>query len=303
MGKKCFGKSSPDKVFRVPVGTLVYRLSAGPGRPQLEPSVRYGTESTYVDLSKAPEDLDSEKEEFDPSEFELLADLSEPNQQYVLCKGGKGGLGNVHFKNSRNQAPTQFTYGEPGEAGAFYLELRTIADVGLVGYPNAGKSSLLSGISAARPKVASYPFTTLTPHIGVVQVIAGERFTVADIPGLIEGAHENVGLGHEFLRHITRCKLLAFVLDAAGSEGRDPLSDLQSLRKEIRLYDAVLAERPWLVVANKCDLPESEEYVRLLEKQFSRVKIFSVSTLTGEGIEQLKSALFEAVRTPQKGGL
>src|SRR5678815_251075 len=159
------------------------------------------------DRSKAPEDLERpgsglQRSQPNPAELEMIADLTETGQEFVLCKGGKGGLGNVHFKSSRNRVPIQFTEGEPGEEGTFYLELRKIADAGLVGYPNAGKSTLLGRISAARPKVAAYPFTTLTPHVGVVELDGFCRVTVADIPGLIEGAHANVGLGHDFLRHI-----------------------------------------------------------------------------------------------------
>ena len=222
------GKSALDKIVAVPMGTLIYRMADAQKREGLEPSVAYGTDSTYIDFTKSPEDT-VPGEEAPPArvpvaagELELVADLTENGQELVLCKGGKGGIGNVHFKSSRNRVPTQFTYGEEGEAGTYYLELRKIGDVGLVGYPNAGKSTLLTKVSAARPKVAAYPFTTLTPHIGVVEMPGYTRFTVADIPGLIEGAHENVGLGHEFLRHIVRCKLLAFVVDMAGTEGRDP---------------------------------------------------------------------------------
>jgi GTP-binding protein len=203
----------------------------------------------------------------------------------------------VHFKSSQNRVPTQFTYGEEGESGLFYLELRTIADIGLVGYPNAGKSTLLTSISAAHPKVASYPFTTLTPHIGVVQLPEFERYTVADIPGLIEGAHKNVGLGHEFLRHIVRCKLLAFVVDAAGSEGRDPISDLQNLRKEIDLYDSSLSERPWVIIANKTDLEGASDFLPTLRQRFKRVEIFAVSGMHRDGVEEMKRRLGEIVGT------
>ncbi len=291
LGKQCFGKSSEDKVYRVPVGTLVYRMPPAPDTTQLEASVRYGTDSTFVDLEKSPEDEDVEAVVADPDELELVVDLSEIGQEFVLCKGGKGGIGNVHFKSSKNQVPTQFTYGEEGEQGVFYFELRKIADVGLVGYPNAGKSTLLGAVSAAHPKVAAYPFTTLTPHIGVVELEGFQRYTMADIPGLIEGAHQDVGLGHEFLRHILRCKLLAFVVDAAGSEGRDPVSDLQSLRREISLYDAALAERPWVIIANKMDLPGAEEMLQTLKYRFGRVEILPVTAAVGEGVEFLKERL------------
>jgi GTP-binding protein len=297
MGKKCYGKSSEDKVCRVPVGTLVFRLPSKEHSDELEASVRYGTSSTFVDLSKAPEDDQDADPQEEVREKELIADLTEPGQEFVLCKGGKGGLGNVHFKSSQNRVPTQFTYGEEGESGLFYLELRTIADIGLVGYPNAGKSTLLTSISAAHPKVASYPFTTLTPHIGVVQLPEFERYTVADIPGLIEGAHKNVGLGHEFLRHIVRCKLLAFVVDAAGSEGRDPISDLQNLRKEIDLYDSSLSERPWVIIANKTDLEGASDFLPTLRQRFKRVEIFAVSGMHRDGVEEMKRRLGEIVGT------
>ncbi len=291
LGKQCYGKSSEDRIYRVPVGTLVYKMPPAADPNELEASVRYGSEATFVDLEKSPEDEVEEVVETNPDELQLVVDLNEPGQEFVLCKGGKGGLGNVHFKSSKNRVPTQFTYGADGESGVFYLELRKIADVGLVGYPNAGKSTLLGAVSAAHPKVASYPFTTLTPHIGVVELEAFQRFTMADIPGLIEGAHQDVGLGHEFLRHILRCKLLAFVVDAAGSEGRDPVSDLQSLRREVSLYDADLAERPWLIIANKMDLPGSAEMLETLERRFSRVEIISVTASTGEGVKELKERL------------
>jgi GTP-binding protein len=222
-----------------------------------------------------------------------IVDLTRDGQEYVLAKGGKGGKGNVHFKSSRNRAPRQYTEGEEGEQGHFLFELRTIADAGLVGYPNAGKSTLLRTISAARPKVAPYPFTTLHPIVGIVEFSGYRRATVADIPGLIEGAHRNVGLGHDFLRHITRCRVLVFVLDVAGSEGRSPIEDLQQLRKEIDLYDPVLSKRDWFVVANKMDLPDAEANLKQLRKRFPKVDVVPVSAVKGEGIEPLKEKLAE----------
>ncbi len=305
MGKQCYGKSAENKVFRVPVGTLVYRVPEPSAEPGLAPSLGYGTSATFVDLEKSPEDGPREEGgQLNPDELELLVDLQTPGQEFVLCRGGKGGLGNVHFKSSKNRVPTQFTYGEEGETGTFLLELRKIADVGLVGFPNAGKSTLLSAISAAHPKIAPYPFTTLTPHIGVVELPEFERFTVADIPGLIEGAHQNVGLGHEFLRHILRCKLLAFVLDTAGSEGRDPVSDLEVLRKEVNLYSADLAQRPWVIIANKMDVPGAEVYLNTLRHRFGRVEILAASGAEGGGIEELKNRLGALVRlsSEQAGG-
>ncbi|MEY5010277.1 MAG: GTPase ObgE [Verrucomicrobiota bacterium] len=299
MGKQCSGKSGADKVVAVPVGTIIYRVPEESPEEGLEPSVAYGSESSFVDLSKAPQDSDEPEDEGaaapDLAELEVVADLTEPGQEFVLCKGGKGGIGNVHFKSSRNQVPTQYTEGEPGEEGVFYLELRTIADAGLVGYPNAGKSTVLSKISAAHPKVAPYPFTTLTPHIGVVELAGFQRVTVADIPGLIEGAHRNVGLGHEFLRHIVRCKLLVFVLDMAGSEGREPLEDLQKLRKELDLYDPRLSERPWLVVANKMDMEGAAENLRIFRVRYPRLEVLEMSAEQGIGVLELKQRLGEWV--------
>jgi GTP-binding protein len=197
----------------------------------------------------------------------------------------------VHFKSSRNRAPRQYTEGGEGEQGNFLLELRTMADAGLVGYPNAGKSTLLRKISAARPKVAAYPFTTLHPIVGVIEFSGYRRATIADIPGLIEGAHRGLGLGHEFLRHITRCRILVFVVDVAGSEGRNPIDDLQNLRREIDLYDPTLSSRPWLVVANKMDLPSAKENLKTLRERFPRIKILPISAEKGEGINALKDTL------------
>jgi GTP-binding protein len=227
-----------------------------------------------------------------------LVDLRD-REEFVLCRGGEGGKGNVHFKSSRNRAPRQYTDGEEGEQGYFLLELRTIADAGLVGYPNAGKSTLLRKLSAARPKVAAYPFTTLHPVVGVMELPGYRHATIADIPGLIEGAHRGLGLGHEFLRHITRCPILIFVIDVAGSEGRSPVEDLQNLRKEIDLYDPMLSSRPWLVVANKMDLPNANENLETLREKFPKVNIVPISAANGEGIDMLKTALAEGMTGDQ----
>src|SRR5881398_1819273 len=265
MGKKMHGKSAPAKIVKVPVGTIVWPADEK-GRP----------------TSAAP-----------------IVDLTQDGQEFVLCRGGAGGKGNVHFKSSRNRAPRQYTEGEEGEQGHFLFELRTIADAGLVGYPNAGKSTLLRKISAARPKVAAYPFTTLHPIVGVMELPGYRRAAIADIPGLIEGAHRGLGLGHEFLRHITRCRILIFVVDVAGSEGRNPIEDLQNLRREIGLHDPALSSRPWLVVANKMDLPDAERNLRALQERFPRTKIVSTSAAKGEGIAELKDTL-AAIMTNDK---
>jgi GTP-binding protein len=202
-----------------------------------------------------------------------------------------GGEGNFKFRTATNQTPTEHTLGTPGQQAVYYLELRRIADAGLVGFPNAGKSTLLGAISAAKPKVGSYPFTTLQPMIGVVEFGGYRRCTVADIPGLIEGAHENRGLGHEFLRHITRCRVLLFVLDMAGSEGRDPIGDLEILRKEIKEYDEDLAKFPWKVIANKMDLEGSAENLEIFKSRFPKVEVIAISAATGEGLDDLKVML------------
>jgi GTP-binding protein len=293
-GKKMHGRSAPPKIVKVPVGTIVWRAEEGKHPTLNSPSPGYGVAGVQQSTPNA------EARDTGPvlsairnpkSEVELLADLTTDGQEFVLCRGGGGGKGNVHFKSSRNRAPREYTEGEEGEQGHFLLELRTIADAGLVGYPNAGKSTLLRRVSSARPKVAPYAFTTLHPIIGVVEFPGYRRATIADIPGLIEGAHRGLGLGHEFLRHITRCRLLLFVIDIAGSEGRHPVDDLQSLRREIDLYDTALSRRPWFVVANKMDLPAASENLEALRGRFPTVEIAPVSAASGEGIDALKTRL------------
>jgi len=275
MGKKMSGRSGVDKIVKVPVGTVVW----------LDEKEERRTPNDERPTSNS-------KQSATP-----VTDLARDGQEFVLCRGGAGGKGNVHFKSSRNRVPRQYTEGEEGEQGHFLLELRTIADAGLVGYPNAGKSTLLRKISAARPKVAAYPFTTLHPIVGVIEFPGYQRATVADIPGLIEGAHRGLGLGHEFLRHITRCRVLVFVVDTAGSEGRNPVEDLQNLRREIDLYDPTLSPRAWFVVANKMDLPGAKENLKALRERFPKLQILPTSAAKGEGIEDLKHAL--ATRTAQ----
>jgi GTP-binding protein len=275
-GKKMSGRAGVDKIVKVPVGTVVWRAEEERPTPHIERPTSNSEQSAIP-----------------------VTDLARDAQEFVLCHGGGGGKGNVHFKSSRNRAPRQYTEGEDGEQGHFLLELRTIADAGLVGYPNAGKSTLLRKISAARPKVAAYPFTTLHPIVGVIEFPGYRRATVADIPGLIEGAHRGLGLGHEFLRHITRCRVLVFVVDVAGSEGRNPVDDLQSLRREIHLYDPMLSSRAWLVVANKMDLPGAKENLKALQKRFPKLQIIPTSAAKGEGIDSLKQAL--AIRIMDTG--
>ena len=278
MGKKMSGRAGPDKIVKVPVGTVVW-----PAKEEKHPRSNVQRPTSSSEQSAIP-----------------VVDLARDEQEFVLCRGGAGGKGNVHFKSSRNRAPRQYTEGEEGEQGHFLLELRTIADAGLVGYPNAGKSTLLRKISAARPKVAAYPFTTLHPIVGVIEFPGYRRATVADIPGLIEGAHRGVGLGHEFLRHITRCRVLIFVVDVAGSEERNPVEDLQNLRREIDLYDPTLSSRAWFVVANKMDLPGAKKNLKTLQERFPKVQILPTSAAKGEGIDALKQALATRIADPEE---
>ena len=283
MGKKMHGRSAPAKIVKVPPGTVVYQIA--------ETGNRKDKDAGSSDLSGIRSQL---------SGIDPIVDLTRDGQEFVLCDGGAGGKGNVHFKSSRNRAPRQYTEGEEGEQGNFLLELRTIADAGLVGYPNAGKSTLLRRISAARPKVAAYPFTTLHPIIGVVEFPEYGRATIADIPGLIEGAHRGLGLGHEFLRHITRCRIFLFVVDVAGSEGRNPVEDVQQLRKELDLYDPLLSQRPWFVIANKMDLSGADENLETLRRKFPKVDVVPISAAKGEGIDQLKKKLGQWLEVPKE---
>jgi len=275
MGKKMAGRAGANKIVRVPVGSIVWR---GEKQERAKSNVEQLAIGNWQ--SSIP-----------------IVDLTRDGQDFVLCQGGAGG--NVHFKSSRNRAPREYTEGKEGEQGYFLLELRTIADAGLVGYPNAGKSTLLRKISAARPKVAAYPFTTLHPIVGVIEFPGYRRATIADIPGLIEGAHRGLGLGHQFLRHITRCRVLVFVIDVAGSEGRNPVEDLKNLRREIDLYNPTLSSRPWIVVANKMDLPGAKENLKAMQERLPRIKIVPTSPVKGEGVDALKEAL-AAIMTNDK---
>jgi GTP-binding protein len=217
----------------------------------------------------------------------ILADLTKHGQRVTIAKGGRGGRGNARFMSNTNKAPTVAERGEPGEERWLLLELKLLADVGLVGFPNVGKSTLISTVSAARPKIADYHFTTLVPNLGVVKV-EDESFVMADIPGIIEGAHTGSGLGHAFLRHIERTRLLLHILDISGSEGRDPVEDFMVINAELRQYSAALAERPMIVVPNKMDVGGGEENLRRLRETLQdQYEIFPISAVTGEGIQEL----------------
>ena len=252
--KKCHGKSGGDIDIRVPVGTIV----------------------------------------FDAEHNIPLRDLVTDGQRLCVAEGGKGGRGNVHFKTSVHQAPRIAEQGTPGGERKLRLELKLIADAGLLGKPNAGKSTLLSRLSKARPKIADYPFTTLTPVLGIVELPDHRRFVLADIPGLIEGAHAGAGLGHEFLRHVERTRLLVHILDTAPLEG-DPVEDYKILRAELQKYSPKLAEKPEIVVANKQDLTDAKENLRRLKKELG-VEIFPISAVTGKGLETLAQHIWERLQ-------
>lgn len=260
-GGNRFGKQGEDVVLKVPPGTVIY-------------------------------DAETDEE---------LADLVLPGQQLVLLRGGKGGAGNARFRSSTNQAPRIAELGEPGDELWIVLELKLIADIGLVGFPNAGKSTLLAAVSAAQPKIADYPFTTLEPNLGVVEIggRGGETFVMADIPGLIEGAAEGVGLGLEFLRHVERTRMLLHLIDGSGGlEGRDPVRDYELIQGELAAYSDDLTEKPTFIVITKMDLPETREYLPLLREELEHRAdgFFAISAVTGEGVAELTLAVAARLR-------
>jgi len=316
MGKGMDGHAGKDLIVKVPCGTLVWKLTPAAPPPAAaavppgaedesapRPLLRSATAHRPVirhagDLRALEVNLAEEPEDAAPAAADgrvLVADLTAHGQRHVLCKGGRGGLGNRNFATSTNQAPRFAQPGEPGEEGDYLLELRILADVGLVGFPNAGKSTLLTAISAARPKIAPYPFTTLTPQIGIVQFEDFHRLVVCDVPGLIAGAHRNVGLGHAFLRHIRRCKVLVLLLDMAGTDQRAPWDDHRQLLEELALYDPDLLGRPRLVVANKMDEPSAEANLRKFKRRVPKTPVLPIAAAFDEGIGRFKQAIREAV--------
>jgi len=323
MGKGMDGHAGRDLVVKVPCGTLVWRdldvaadavpesqgdeadeaeerkgRDSGRGKPLIQSSTSHRPVIRHAGASRALEvdlEADDAAEDAGGGGRELVADLTEHGQRFVLCKGGRGGLGNRNFANSVRQAPRFAQPGEPGTEGHFRLELRLIAEVGLVGYPNAGKSTLLTAISKARPKIAPYPFTTLTPQIGIVEYPDFRRVVVCDVPGLIEGAHQNVGLGHAFLRHIQRCRFLVLVVDMAGTDGRAPWDDFKQVVAELGLHDPALLERPRLIVANKMDEPAAEQNLRRFKRRVPRTRILPMAAGFDEGIEPFKRAIRDAL--------
>ncbi|MBS1817447.1 MAG: GTPase ObgE [Acidobacteria bacterium] len=256
-GSNRTGRNGEDLTLEVPVGTLVYDRTGAPDVPQ-----------------------------------RLLADLAHAGDRVLVAKGGRGGLGNAHFATSTNRAPRKVQPGEVGEEKWLRLEMKLLADVGLVGFPNAGKSTLISRISAARPKIADYPFTTLTPNLGVVGMSDDRSFVVADVPGLIEGAHRGQGLGHQFLRHLERTKVLVHLVDVSSASGRDPVSDMDIIRRELELFAPELAAKPQIVAANKIDALDDEERAAAVDARAKALGLpfFRISGVTGAGVPELLEA-------------
>jgi GTP-binding protein len=264
MGSNCHGKNGKDLILDVPVGTVVIQIPEDGGEP-----------------------------------IEVV-DLTVEGERFTIAAGGQGGRGNARFMSSTNRAPRRADPGIPGEIKQLRLKLKLLADVGLVGFPNSGKSTLISRISAAKPKIADYPFTTLTPHLGVV-ALSGERgFVVADVPGLIEGAHRGLGLGHQFLRHLERTRVLIHMIDVSGATGRDPMADFDTIRRELELYRPEFADKPQLAAANKVDVMADAEVVDRLEAHLAKQKVplYRISAVTGEGVQALLEAMWHHLTPP-----
>jgi GTP-binding protein len=259
-GSNRTGETAEDLEIAVPIGTLVYEKDAA-------------------------------------GDLRLVEDLAEEGQRVLIAKGGRGGRGNARFVSSTNRAPRRTEPGEDGEEKQLQLQLKLIADVGLIGFPNAGKSTLISRISAARPKIADYPFTTLQPNLGVVTLGDDRSFVVADVPGLLKGAHEGYGLGHQFLRHIERTKVLVHLVDVSGASGRDPAEDFDTILDELRLFSPAVAAKPQIVVANKMDAVDDPERVKALERHVKKrkLKFLKISGATGEGLDALLEAAWKEI--------
>jgi GTPase len=261
MSKNQHGRGAEDMVVKVPPGTIV----------------------------------------MDDDTKEVLADLTEHGQRFIVAKGGRGGRGNTRFATPTNPAPEIAENGEPGQERYIVLELKVLADVGLVGFPSVGKSTLLSIVSSAKPKIAEYHFTTIVPNLGVVETEDGRSFVMADLPGLIEGAHQGVGLGHQFLRHIERTRVIVHVIDMSGMEGRDPYQDYVTINQELEEYNLRLMERPQIIVANKMDIPEAEENLKHFKEQLHEdIPVFPISAVTRQGLRELLFAVADLLEnTPE----
>jgi GTP-binding protein len=257
MSKSMYGKNGQDIIIKVPIGTIVR----------------------------------------DDQTKEILADITEVGQELIVAKGGRGGRGNIHFQSAKNRAPEIAEKGEPGQERWLRLELKLIADVGLVGMPNAGKSTIISKVSGSKPKIADYPFTTLVPNLGVVNLEPGMSFVMADVPGLIEGASEGLGLGHRFLRHVERTRLILHVVDMSGLTENEPWEDYKTINDELQKYRADLANRPKIIVANKMDMPDSQIKLQEFKKHIGEdLEIFQISALTGQGLRELMYAAYERLQ-------
>jgi GTP-binding protein len=312
LGKGMDGLSGKDLVVKVPCGTLVWSVESPPPVPEddsenkpaaLLPASAGRPIIRHAGLERAMEidlTLESEQTHSTPK-GEMVADLTHDGQQFVLCKGGRGGLGNRNFATARRQTPRFAQPGEPGGEGEFMLELRLIAEVALVGYPNAGKSTLLGAISQAHPKVAPYPFTTLHPQVGIVEYPDYFRLTVCDVPGLIAGAHLDAGLGHQFLRHVERCRLLVILIDMAGTDARDPSDDYRQLLEELALHDPALMEKLRLVVANKMDEPVAEENLKKFKRKHRGLRVMPISAAFDQGLAEFKKSIRAGAAAVAKG--
>lgn len=255
--KRMHGANAEDRIVKVPLGTMVKRADTG----------------------------------------QILADLTEPFQKQIVAKGGKGGRGNARFKSPRNVAPRYAESGKEGDEFDAQVELRVLADVGLVGYPSVGKSTLLEAVTKAKPEIADYPFTTLSPNVGVVQVKDGRSFVMADLPGLIEGASQGKGLGHQFLRHIERCRVIIHVVDMGGEDGRDPVEDYRVINEELGSYHLRLLERPQIVVANKMDMPEAEENLKRFKEAYPDITVYPTTTIIHEGLDPVLYQAADLLKT------
>jgi len=287
MGRQKNGKAAEDLVIEVPLGTQLY---------EVPPETSLYEAPVEPDQEDAPEVL-AAPEEAEPEKPVLVADLTEPGQTYVACRGGRGGKGNLHFTSSTMRAPRFAQPGEPGEEKRLKLMLKVLADVGIIGLPNAGKSTFIAAVSRAQPKIAAYPFTTLTPNLGVVEGDMGDRLVMADIPGLIEGAHEGLGLGHRFLRHVERTRVLLHLVSAEDTAPETLFEAFGVVDEELRLFDPGLAARPQIRVVNKIDLLSPEDLAaRRQAAEASGLPVLFMSALTGEGVEAVLEAIWKAAR-------
>ncbi len=320
MGKGMDGRAGKDIIIPVPCGTLVWKIrdtkpietdededddAPEPRDENLiqsaatqRPVIRFagGQVAAEYSLADEPEAVSA----IDKPKGELVADLTENGQRFIICKAGRGGLGNRNFATAARQSPRFAQPGEAGDEGEYLFELRTVADIGLVGYPNAGKSTLLTAVSKAHPKVAPYPFTTLHPQIGVMEFPDFRRLVVCDVPGLIEGAHENVGLGHAFLRHIQRCKVLVILLDMAGTDAREPWDDYTQLLHELELYNPEMLAKTRLVVANKMDEPAAEKNLKAFKKKFKKLDVLPISAAFNGGMDKFRQEVRDAVEAVEE---